>query len=164
MQADDLLLIDLSGSVIGSSSRVPSSETPMHLEVYARRPDVRAVIHAHPPFATALTVAGYEFPIDILPEVLLALGEVPITQYASPSSHQDALAIRPFIEDHDALLLCQHGSLTVGKDLEQALVNLERLESVAGVFWRAQMLGNVKRISPEACQELIAIRKHLFKA
>jgi L-fuculose-phosphate aldolase len=135
----------------------------MHLEVYARRPDVRAVIHAHPPFATALTVAGYEFPIDILPEVLLALGEVPITQYAS-SSHQDALRSAPSSSDHDALLLCQHGSLTVGKDLEQALVNLERLESVAEVFWRAQMLGNVKRISPEACQELIAIRKHLFKA
>lgn len=163
MRLDDLLLIDLSGNVIRSfPGGVPSSETSMHLEVYARRPDVRAVIHAHPPFATALTVAGFGFPLDVLPEILLTLGEVPVTEYAAPSSHQDANAIRPFIKDHDALLLSQHGSLTVGKDLEQALVKLERLESVAEIFWRAQMLGNVKRISPEACQELIAIRKHLF--
>lgn len=163
MHPDDLLLLDLSGNVIRSSRRLPSSETPMHLEVYTRRPDVRAVIHAHPPFATALTLAGFDFPLDVLPEVLLTLGEVPVTQYATPSSHHDAIAIRDFIDDHDALLLSQHGSLTVGKDLEQALINLERVESVAEVFWRALMLGNVKRISPEACRDLIAIRKNLFK-
>jgi L-fuculose-phosphate aldolase len=163
MQAEDLLHLDLEGNVIASTlGRRVSSESPMHLEVYRQRPDVCAVIHAHPPFATALTVAGLDFPQDVLPEVTLTLGEVPVTPYATSSSYHNADAIRPFIKDHDALLLSQHGSLTVGKHLEEALIHLERLESVAEVFWRAQMLGHVKRIPPEALEELNAIRGRLF--
>lgn len=163
MQADDLLHLDLEGNVIASApGRRVSSESPMHIEVYRQRPDMRAVIHAHPPFATALTVAGFDFPQDVLPEVMLTLGEVPVTPYATSSSYHNADAIRPFIKDHDALLLSQHGSLTVGEDLEGALIHLERLESVAEVFWRAQMLGHVERIPPEALEELIAIRGRPF--
>ncbi|SRR5581483_6616044 len=155
MEADDLLILDLNGNVIEShdNSR-PSSETPMHLEVYKQRPDVRAVIHAHPVFATALTVAGQDFPDDILPEVALTLGKIPITAYATPSSQHDADAIRPLIRDHDAIILRQHGSLTVGRDLDEALIHLERLEHVAEVFWRAQMLGNVQRIPPGELKRL----------
>jgi L-fuculose-phosphate aldolase len=164
MEVEDLILLDLEGQVIFSrEDRKPSSETPMHLEVYKQRSDVRAVIHAHPIFATTLTVAGLEFPNDVLPEVLLTLGEVPVTRYATPSSHDDADAIRPFIQDHNALLLRQHGSLTFGRDLEEALISLERVEHVAEVFWRAQMLGNVNRIPEEARQQLIAIREKYFK-
>lgn len=164
MEADDLLLVDLAGNVISSKAgRKPSSETPMHLEVYKQRRDARAVIHAHPIFATTLTVAGFEFPNDVLPEVLLTLGDVPVTAYATPSSHEDADAIRPFIQNHNALLLCQHGSLTVGKDLDEALINLERVEHVAEVFWRAQTLGSVKRIPDEAREQLAAIREKFFK-
>ncbi|MBI5841023.1 MAG: class II aldolase/adducin family protein [Chloroflexi bacterium] len=164
MEADDLLLVDLAGNVISSKAgRKPSSETPMHLEVYKQRRDARAVIHAHPIFATTLTVAGFEFPNDVLPEVLLTLGDVPVTAYATPSSHEDADAIRPFIQNHNALLLCQHGSLTVGKDLDEALINLERVEHVAEVFWRAQTLGSVKRIPDEAREQLAAIRENFFK-
>src|SRR5687767_11322658 len=121
----------------------PSSETLMHLEVYKQRSDVRAVLHAHPVFATALTVAGIHFPADVLPEVILTLGNVPTTAYAIPASHEDAEVIRPFIKDHNALLLRQHGSLTVGVDLDEALIHLERMEHVAEIFWRAQMLGTV---------------------
>ena len=164
MEADDLLLVDLAGNVISSKAgRKPSSETPMHLEVYKQRRDARAVIHAHPIFATTLTVAGFEFPNDVLPEVLLTLGDVPVTAYATPSSHEDADAIRPFIQNHNALLLFQHGSLTVGKDLDEALINLERVEHVAEVFWRAQTLGSVKRIPDEAREQLAAIREKFFK-
>ncbi|MGE5250220.1 MAG: class II aldolase/adducin family protein [Bacteroidota bacterium] len=163
MQPDDILQMDLEGDLLSPTpGRRASSESAMHLEVYRQRPDVRAVIHAHPPFATALTVAGLEFPGDVLPEVMLALGEVPVTPYATSSSYHNADAIRPFIKAHDALLLSQHGSLTVGRDLEQALNNLERLESVAEVFWLARMLGDVKRIPPAALEELIAIRGRLF--
>jgi L-fuculose-phosphate aldolase len=160
MEADDLMLIDLDGDVLASRAGYrPSSETPMHLEVYKQRPDVRAVIHAHPVFVTALTVAGLEFPGDVLPEVVLTLGDVPVSEYATPSSHEDAEVIRPLIREHDAVLLRQHGSLTVGKDLEQALVNLERIEHVAEVFWRAEMLGHVERIPPEARKRLLAVRE-----
>lgn len=155
LSVDELLVVDLSGNVLeGLPGTYPSSETPMHLEVYKLRPDIRAVIHAHPRFATALTVAGMDFPADILPESIALLGEVPVTEYAAPSSEEDALAIRPLIGRHRAILLRQHGSLTCGADLEEALVHLERLEHVAEVFWRARALGRVERLTPEARQRL----------
>lgn len=163
MAPADLVRMDIDGNVLQSSGdRQPSSETPMHLEVYRNRPEVGAVIHAHPVFATALTVAGLEFPGDILPEVLLTLGDVPVTVYATPSSDEDATAIRPLIKQHDAILLRQHGALTVGGDLEEALVHLERLEHVAEVYWRAQVLGHVERLSPEAREALVEVRKMHF--
>jgi L-fuculose-phosphate aldolase len=164
MSEDDLIVVDLDGRVISSSpDRSPSTETPMHLEVYKQREDVNAVIHAHPVFATALTVAGLDFPSDVLPEVSLTLGDVPVTAYATPSSREDADAVRPFVKNHNAILLRQHGSLTFGKDLEEALIHLERIEHVAEVFWRAQMLGKVSRIPPEAIERLTAIREKFFK-
>lgn len=160
MEVDDLLLLDLDGNILAArEERRPSSETPMHLEVYRQRPDVRAVIHAHPIFATTLTVAGFPFPNNVLPEVLLTLEKVPTTRYAIPSSHDDADAIRELIREHDALLLRQHGTLTIGADLEAALVALERIEHVAEVFWRAQMLGNVERIPLEAMVRLIVVQE-----
>jgi L-fuculose-phosphate aldolase len=163
MQPDDLLLIDLDGNPSSAAGgRRVSTETPMHLEVYRQRPEVRAVIHAHPIFATALTVAGLDFPPDVLPEVALTLGDVPVTPYATPSSQDDAEAIRPFIAQHNAILLRQHGSLTAGRDLEEALIHLERIESVAEIFWRAQMLGSVGRIPPHALERLAALRDKFF--
>lgn len=163
LNMDDLLIVDLDGNIISSRpDRKPSSETPMHLEVYKHRQDVCAVIHAHPVFATTLTIADIEFPLDVLPEVLLTLNNVPTTEYATPSSHEDAEAIRPFIKDHNAMLLRQHGSLTYGKNLEEALIHLERIEQVAEIYWRAKMLGEVKRIPPEAQAKLIVLREKYF--
>ena len=159
MAVDDLLAIDLDGKVLQAKpNRRPSSELPMHLEVYRERPEVRAVIHAHPVFATALTVAGLAFPNDVLPEVLLVLGEVPVTEYATPSSQEDAAAIQQLIHGHSAILLRQHGTLTVGADLDEALLHLERVEHVAEVFWRARMLGKVEHLTPEARERLTAMR------
>jgi len=164
LRTEDLLVVDLDGNIISAmTDRRPSSETPMHLEVYTQREDVRAVIHAHPIFATTLTVSGMEFPVDVLPEVLLTLGNVPVTAYATPSSHEDADAIRPFVKDHNALLLCQHGSLTYGKNLDEALIHLERIEHVSEIYWRAKMLGNVKRVPPEAQSRLVELREKYFK-
>ncbi|MBL8102558.1 MAG: class II aldolase/adducin family protein [Anaerolineales bacterium] len=164
MSLDDLLIVDLDGNVISSRpDRKPSSETPMHLEVYKHREDVRAVVHAHPIFATTLTVAGLEFPLDVLPEVLLTLSGVPTTEYATPASHEDAVVIRPFLKTHNAMLLRQHGSLTYGKHLDEALIHLERIEHVAEVYWRAKMLGEVKRVPAEAQTKLVALREAYFK-
>lgn len=160
LAADDIVLIDLhTGEPTSQTSGQPSSETPMHLEVYKGRPDARAVIHAHPVFVTALTVAGLSFPSDILPEVLLTVGEVPVTTYATPSSHEDADAVKPFIQDHSSILLRQHGALTFGTDLEEALMHLERIEHVAEVFWRASMLGHVEHLTREARERLLAMRR-----
>lgn len=161
LDAGDILSIDFEGRPMTSARRgAPSSETPMHLEVYRNRAEVRAVIHAHPVFATALTVAGLPFPSDMLPEVLSTLGEVPITTYATPSSNEDADAIRPFIRHHNAILLRQHGALTVGVDLEEALIHLERIEHVAEIFWRAHLQGHVEHLTREARERLLAARKN----
>lgn len=160
MEAEDLILLDLEGHVLQAApGRKPSSETPMHLEAYLQRPDIRAVIHAHPVFATTLTVAGLDLPLDVLPEVLLTLGEIPTTAYATPASHEDAEVIRELIRTHNALLLRQHGSLTVGVHLEEALIHLERLEHVAQVYYQALLLGRVERIPPPAMQRLYEIRQ-----
>ncbi|MEJ5240666.1 MAG: class II aldolase/adducin family protein [Anaerolineales bacterium] len=160
MEAEDLILLDLDGHVLqAAAGRKPSSETPMHLEAYRQRPDIRAVIHAHPVFATTLTVAGLDLPLDVLPEVLLTLGEIPTTAYATPASHEDAEVIRDLIRNHNALLLRQHGSLTVGAHLEEALIHLERLEHVAQVYYQALLLGRVERIPPQAMQRLYEIRQ-----
>jgi L-fuculose-phosphate aldolase len=157
MEAQDLILLDMEGNVLrAAAGRKPSSETPMHLEAYRQRPDIRAVIHAHPIFATTLTVAGHDLPLDVLPEVMLTLGEVPTTAYATPASHEDAEVIRDLIRTHNALLLRQHGSLTVGIHLEEALIHLERVEHVAQVYYQALLLGHVERIPPAALQKLTA--------
>lgn len=164
LKPHDILKLDLDGKVVKPAedrSLKPSSETPMHLEVYRRRPDVRAVIHAHPMFATALTVASRPFPADVLPEVLLTLGEVPVTAYATPSSHENAEAIRELIGEHDAILLRQHGSLTVGAHLDEALSALERLEHVARVVVFAELLGRVNRLDAAAMERLRALRERL---
>ncbi len=161
MEAEDLILLDMEGNILqAAAGRKPSSETPMHLEAYRQRPDIRAVIHAHPIFATTLTVAGHDLPLDVLPEVLLTLGEVPTTAYATPASHEDAEVIRDLIRTHNALLLRQHGSLTVGIHLEEALIHLERVEHVAQVYYQALVLGHVERIPPAALQKL---RAHIVR-
>ena len=164
LNSDDMLVVDLDGGIISSRpDRKPSSETPMHLEVYKHRADVHAVVHAHPIFATTLTVADLEFPVDVLPEALLTLGAVPTTKYATPASHEDAEVIRPFLKTHNAMLLRQHGSLTYGKNLNEALIHLERIEHVSEIYWRAKMLGEVKRVPAEAQAKLIALREKYFK-
>jgi len=165
LEPEDLLVIDLDGRILKAQARrrlKVSSETPMHLEVYHQRPDVRAVLHAHPIFATALTIAGLPFPVDVLPEVLLTLGEVPVTEYSTPSSEEDAAAVRNQVRDHDALLLCQHGSLTVGPDLDVALNHLERIEHVAQAVFTARQLGSVRTLPPEALEKLKATRRKMF--
>jgi L-fuculose-phosphate aldolase len=154
---EDLLVIDGEGRVVkpaGDPTLQPTSEWPMHLEVYRRRPDVRAVLHAHPPYATALTVAGKELRSDVLPEVIILLGEIPTTAFALPSSPENATAIRELIVNHDALLIRQHGSLTVGQHLDEALINLERLEYVARVQWLAEALGHVTPLPAEMLPRL----------
>ena len=165
MNADDMLILNLNGDVISSrSDRKPSSETDMHVEVYKHRDNIHAVIHAHPVFSTTITVANLDFPSDILPEVMVTLGSVPISEYATPSSHEDAEVIRPYLKTHNAILLRQHGSLTYGKHLEEALIHLERIEHAAEIYWRAKMLGEVQRIPQAAQSKLMEMREKFFKA
>jgi L-fuculose-phosphate aldolase len=162
MDLEDLIIVDMEGTLVWSNSRRrlrPSFETSLHLTAYKQRPDIRSVIHAHPIYATALTIADIPFPEDVLPEVLLTLGSVPTTPYATPTSHEDTDAVRRLIVDNDAILLRQHGSLTVGKNLDIALIHLERIEKVAQTYFYAKMMGKVNRIPPEAIIKLLKVRE-----
>ncbi len=152
MDADDLLIIDMEGAIIKSDSvrkRKFSSEGPMHLEIYHQLPDVRAVIHAHPINATALSVAGIPFPDDVLQEVMEELGPVPTTGFSMPDPQSAAEAIRAHVKNHNAIIIRNHGAITYGHDLEHALNYLELLESVAKTVVTAQTLGGVSRIPAE---------------
>jgi L-fuculose-phosphate aldolase len=152
LEPEDLLIIDLDGAIVKADStrkRKFSSEAPLHLSVYRQRADIRAVIHAHPSNATALTVAGIPFPVDILPEVLEALGPVPTTRFALPDSTDDAAAISEYVKEHNAILMRNHGAITFGVDLEEALNYLEQLESVAKTVVTAHLLGKVNHLPDE---------------
>lgn len=160
LHPEELLIIDLEGTVQeGMRGLRPTTETPMHLEAYRQRPDIAAVVHAHPAAAVALTLAGISLEEPILPEVLLLLGPVPTTAYATPSSEENRRAIADLIRDHDVLLLARHGSLTVGRSLDEAAQRLEVLEHAAHTLLWAHMLGSVSPLPAEALNKLAAVRE-----
>src|SRR4029078_8524834 len=108
--------------------RDPSSEMLMHLEVYRQRPDVQAVVDAHPPIPTSFAVAGIPLNKAVLAEVLTTLGSIPIAEYATPSTSELPAAVRKYIKAHDGMLLATHGALTAGADLFAAYYKMETIE------------------------------------
>jgi L-fuculose-phosphate aldolase len=155
LQPEEPLVVDRAGKVLDNPQGLkPTSELALHLTVYQERPDVQAVLHAHPPYATALTIAELPFPTDYLPEVLLALGPVPTAPYARPQTQALAESLRELIRAHDNVLLSHHGSVSVGQTLEQALISLERLEHAAYTYYLAQGLGTPVPLPAEALQAL----------
>ena len=158
LKSRQLLIVNHQGEIIKGKGRLrPSSELLMHLEAYRQREDIRAVLHAHPPYSTALTIAGIPFPTDIVPEVLALLGEVPSAPYATPGTQDLALSISDLIKTHNAILLSNHGSLTVGKTLEEALIALERMELAAQFYYLAFNLGKVIPLPEAEARKLKAI-------
>ncbi|HPH95467.1 MAG TPA: class II aldolase/adducin family protein [Anaerolineaceae bacterium] len=157
MKPEDMILIDASGTVIeGLPGLRPTSEWCMHLKAFQQRPDISCVLHAHPPYATALTLAGIPFPIDLIPEVLVALGDVPTADYGTPGTQSLADSIQDLILTHDSLLLSHHGSLCVGKSPVETLIALERLEHAARTYAIARSLGNPIPLPPS---ELALLRE-----
>lgn len=158
LQPADLLLIDLQGHVLFGNGR-PSSETPMHLALYRCRPDIRAVVHAHPPLATALTVAGYRLEPPLLPEAVVALGEVPTIPYQMPTTWQFANDVGAAMHQAEVALLENHGSVAVGATLQAAFNKMEIVERAAQILYLAKLLGRVQPLSPEAVTALQALRQ-----
>jgi L-fuculose-phosphate aldolase len=162
MNPEDLIVVDLDGKVHQSKSSLhPTTEMLMHLEVYRQRPDVNAVIHAHPPFSTALTIAGKAFPVEYIPEVLVALGDVPTAAYATPGTQGLADSIHELILTHDCILLSHHGSLNVGRSLEEALIAIERMEHAVYTLWISQTFGSPIPLPPAELENLRRIGGHL---
>src|SRR5580693_2458346 len=157
MTPDMMCITDLDGQKL-QGDRDPSSEMLMHLEVYRQRPDVHAVVHAHPPTATGFAVAGIPLDRAVLAEVLTTLGSIPIAAYATPSTAELPLAVRKFIKAHDGMLLANHGALTVGADLFSAYYKMETIEHFATISLVARMLGRENLIAREEVLRLQELR------
>jgi len=157
MTRDMMCITDLDGRKL-QGDRDPSSEMLMHLEVYRQRPDVIAVVHAHPPTATGFAVAGIPLDRAVLAEVLTTLGSIPIAEYATPSTKELPEAVRKYIKAHDGMLLANHGALTVGTDLYAAYYKMETIEHFAKISLVARLLGRENLISREEVIRLQGLR------
>lgn len=153
----DLVEVGLDGSR-HSGFRQASTELDLHLRIYRRRPDVGAVVHAHPPTATAFALAGEPLPGDLLPETILLMGEVPVVEYATPGTPALGALIEPYLETRDALLLANHGAVTWGPDLLLAQIRMESLEHAARIILAARAVGRVNRLNPEQIAALEQLR------
>ena len=130
----------------------------MHLEVYRQRPDVQAVVHAHPPIATGFAVAGIPLDRAVLAEVVTTLGSVPIAEYATPSTKELPEAVRKYVKAHDGMLLANHGALTLGADVFAAYYKMETIEHFAKISLVARMLGGERLLSREEVTRLEKLR------
>ncbi len=155
LRPEDLLVVDVEGRVLEGTGR-PSTETPMHLLCYRRRPGVRGVVHAHPPVATAFAASGASLDAPVMPEIVLTVGPVPLVPYATPGTEELARALDPWVEGHDAFLLASHGVLALGGDLREALHRMERVEHLARVTLAARLLGGPRPLSEAQLVSLLA--------
>jgi L-fuculose-phosphate aldolase len=142
MTAEMMVITDLDGKLVsGAPGRKPSSEIQMHLVAYRERPDVGAVVHAHPPLSTGFAVAGIPLDRAVLAEVVTTLGSIPIAEYGTPSTRELAESVAPYVKAHDGLLLANHGALALGRDLFGAYYKMETIEHFAKISLVARMLG-----------------------
>jgi L-fuculose-phosphate aldolase len=154
---EDLVEVDLTGRH-RHGYRQATTELDLHLRVYRRRSDCGAVVHAHPPAATAFAVAGEGLPRDVLPEIALFMGEVPCVPYARAGTPALGDAAEPFLGQHVAVLLANHGALTWAENLTQARIRMESLEHSARILLGARMLGRVNRLTREEIEALERMR------
>jgi L-fuculose-phosphate aldolase len=157
MTPDMIIKIDGEGNKLEGDLN-PSSEIKMHLRVFRERPDVNAVVHAHPPVATAFTVAGIPMDQYILPEAVLTIGAVPTCEYGTPSTMEIPDSLAPYIQNHDAFLLKNHGALTVGNTLMRACFTMEEVEFNAKIALYARQLGGIEEIPDVKMQALMELR------
>src|ERR671910_1511077 len=157
MTPEMLCITDLDGhKLVGE--RDPSSEMQMHLEVYRQRPDVRAVVHAHPPTATGFAVAGIPLDRAVLAEVVTTLGSVPIAEYATPSTMELPNAVRKYVKSHDGMLLANHGALALAGDVMSAYYRMETIEHFAKISLVARTLGRENILSRDEVERLQGLR------
>jgi len=163
---DDLLEVDQQGEAIIRNPPAkrdeirdlrPSTEIGMHLYIYSQRPDVNAVVHAHPPYATGFATARQPLNECLFPEVIVGLGAIPLADYATPSTEEVSKSLEPYVKIADAILLANHGVVTYGKDLLDAYFKMEKVEHAAHITFVARMLGGEKPLSPEDIEKLRAI-------
>ena len=160
MTTEDLLVVDMHARKV-SGFRDVTSEIGMHMTIYRMRPDVNAIVHAHPPTATGFAACGLALDQALISEVLLSLGRVPLAHYATPGTSELSEALEPYIPEHDAVLMANHGVVTYGADLTQAYMNMETVEQFAKIALVVRQLGCERPLGEEQVSKLQEIRQRL---
>lgn len=158
---EKLVRIDKNGNILEAEEGYrPSSEIKMHLRCYEERPDVGGVLHAHPPVATGFAVANIPLDEYSMIETVITIGSIPVTPYATPSTYEVPDTIAPYLAMHDAMLLQNHGALTVGADVVTAYYRMETVELFAKISMNARLLGGAQEISRENIDRLMSMREN----
>lgn len=158
MSPNDLVIADGQGKRVSGNGKV-TSEFFTHLAAYEERPDVKAVVHAHPPKAIAFTLAGISLAECVLPEVVYTIGGIPTTEYATPATREGSEVIRSLIRECDAVMLARHGAVTVGVTVFDALFKMEKIEHAAETLLTAQLLGQVPTLTKKEVEKLYKVRE-----
>ena len=161
MQPDDLVVVDYEGRKIAGYRKV-TSEIAMHLLIYKRRPDVHAVVHAHPPTATGFAAAGLSLNKALISEVVLSFGCIPLARYGTPGTPELTEALRPLVGSYDAILMANHGVVTCAPDLERAYFKMETVEHFAKISLVTEILGRQVLLSGTEVDKLLAARQSYF--
>ena len=158
LKPDDISTIDFTGKQIAGRKK-RSSEALLHLEIYRQRPEIKSVVHCHPPHATAFAVAREPIPQCVLPEVEVFLGDVPITKYETPGGQDFADTIRPFVDRTNVMILANHGTVSYGEDVERAYWWTEILDAYCRILMLAKSLGKIHYFSEEKERELLDLKQ-----
>lgn len=160
MNPEDICAVDMEGNQIAGTKK-RTSEILLHLEIMKHRPDVKSVVHCHPPHATAFAVAREAIPQCVLPEVEVFMGEVPMAPYETPGSQKFAETVVPFLQSTNTIILTNHGTVTFGKDLQDAYWKSEILDSYCRILLLAKQLGPIQYFDERETHELLDLKKRL---
>lgn len=162
MTPEYICRVDDKGNVLEANEGFkPSSEIKMHMRIYKERPDVQAVVHAHPMYATTFAIAGIPLMEPIMPEAVIALGGVPLAKYGTPSTKEVPDSIMPYLQQYDAVLLENHGALTYSDTLLNAYHKMESLEFYARLMYQTKMIGGPQILDEKRVEELYEIRRNM---
>jgi len=160
MTPEDICAVDMDGNQI-AGQRKRTSEILLHLTIMKHRPDVKAVVHCHPPHATAFSIAGEPIPQCVLPEVEIFMGEVPIAPYATPGTPEFAETVLPFLKATNTIILKNHGTVSFGKDVQDAYWKTEILDSYCRMLMLARQLGRIDYFTETETRELLELKQRL---
>lgn len=157
----DIVEIDLNGKIITGKQKI-STEHKIHLYAYKKRSEVNAVVHCHPTYATTFALLGEGLDKHYLPEVFLTIGKVPLCKYSTPSTEQVPRSLEPYINYSWAMLLQNHGAVTLGKNLDDAYFKMEKLEQAAKIILLARLIGNPRELSKKNIIDILNISENVY--
>ncbi|SFH85819.1 class II aldolase/adducin family protein [Planctomicrobium piriforme] len=160
MKHEDICMVDLDGKQL-AGTRKRTSEILLHLNIMKHRPDVKAVVHCHPPHATAFAVSREAIPQCVLPEIEVFMGEVPLAPYETPGAQGFADTVTPFLKSSNTIILTNHGTVTFGKTLEEAYWKTEILDAYCRILILSKQLGGITYLNEQKSRELLDLKKKL---